>query len=171
MSIINRDTVRKPHRMPTNPKPVLEVAQLPVFRVHHTKLEAYVEQVFGFEFDFLLAAGVTEGQCVDVDVTGALPSSEWERRAADLRAGRRTKAVVLILAVLCKDGYIKPGRYTISTHPLPDPTAIYTQLLYQTQDPDSAACRQFRERHRGDETFVQRAAILDTRVREIKATT
>lgn len=169
MSIINRESVKPPRRMPNNPKPVLQVTAVPVFRVHHTKLEAYVKTVFGFEFDFLMAAGITEGQCVELDVTGDLPSTEWERRANDLRDGRRTKAVVLIMAVLCNDGYIKPGRYTISTHPLADPTTVYTHLLQQTENPDDPKCVEYRASQKGNRVFHERAAILDARVREAKA--
>lgn len=170
MSIINRPTPAKKHRpMPTNPKPVLEVIQVPVYRVHHTKLEAYIEQVFGFEFDFLMAVGITEGQCVEYTVTGDIPTTEWLRRADELRSGRRSRSATLILAVLCHDGYIRQGHYTVITHPLPDPTVAYTHLLYKTLDPDAPECQAFRERNRGNATFVQRAAILDAKVREAVA--
>jgi len=47
---------------------------------------------------------------------------------------------------------------------------VYTQLLYQTRNPDAPECQQFRERNRGNATFVQRAAILDAKVREVTAT-
>jgi len=157
---------KPPWRMPTNPKPVLEAFQCPIFRVHHTKLAAYIQQVFGFEFDFLIAMGVTEGQCVELAVDGKIPDGPWTQKAADLRIGRRSKSVQLILGVLAHDGYIQAGKYIISTHPLPDPTQIYTHLLERTANPDDVECVAFRQKHRGDKVFSERAAILDERVRE-----
>ncbi len=167
MSIINREPARKPiRRMPTDPKPVLEVSQVPVFRVHFTKLEAYIQKVFGFEFDFLMAAGISEGPCVEFDVGVTIPTGAWERRANELREGRRTKATALILAVLCHDGYIKAGKYMIGTNPLPDATKLYTQLLTKFANPDAPECRIFRDKFKGDKTFIERAVILDAKVRE-----
>lgn len=108
--------VKPPRKMPTNPKPTLEMLQMPVFRVHRNALESYITKVFGFEFDFCLAAGVTEGMCVEYAVDGVLPSVEWERRAGELRSGRRTREVRLILNTLAHDRYIPKGHYTVSTH-------------------------------------------------------
>ena len=160
---------KAPRVMPNNPKPVLDVYRVPVFRVHQTKLEAYIHKVFGFEFDLLIAAGITEGQCIELEVNGNMPSTEWERRASDLRCGQRTKSVVLIMAVLCKDGYIPAGKYTISTHPLPDPTTVYTHLLQKTGNPQSDECVKYRKQHQNDNVFRERAAILDQRFKEAKS--
>lgn len=168
MSIIERNFHKPAHKMPTAPKPVLEVFQVPVFRVHHTKLEAYVKKVFGFEYDLLLGAGVTEGQCLEIDVDGKLPGGEWERRANELRLGTRTKSLVLILAVLAHDRYIQPGKYIIPTYKLPDPTTVYTELLRRTEDPAHPDCVKFKNTHKGDKVFQQRARVLDERVLEFK---
>lgn len=161
MSIINREQAYKPRRMPDNPKPVLDIYRVPVFRVHHTKLEAYIKKVFGFEFDFLHAAGVTEGQCVEYLVDGTLPTTQYEQRAHDLRIGRKTKDVNLILAVLAKDGYIPKGHYTVSTHPLPNDIVLYTELIHKTKDTHSPECLAFKAARKGDAKFTERSATLD----------
>lgn len=115
--LIERDTARKPKRkMPTGEnKPTLTVQQVPVFRVEYKEFERFVKAVFGFEFDFLFAAGLTNKTGAEYVVTGTLPTPAWEQKAAELRAGRRSRSVPLILAVLAHDQYIPIGRYIILT--------------------------------------------------------
>lgn len=115
--LIERDTSRKPKRkMPTGEnKPKLAVQQVPVFRVDYKEFERFIQAVFGFEFDFLFAAGVTNKTGLEYNVTGSLPTPAWEQKAAELRQGRRTRSVPLLLAVLAHDQYIPNGRYTILT--------------------------------------------------------
>lgn len=138
----------------------LQVRQLPFYRVHYLTLNAYVQSVFGFEFDFLFAAGVTENTLVDFEVSGLMLSDAWERKANDLRQCKRTKDTALILNVLAHDGYIQPGRYTISTRTLPDPTDVYRSLLQKTGNPLSPECMAFREKHKDNKVFMERATIL-----------
>lgn len=159
---------KQPHKMPTDPKPSLEIFRFPFYRVHHKALEAYVQTVFGFEFDFLFAAGVTEGVGVEYTVDGRLDTIAWERRAAELRRGQRTRDVTLILNVLAHDGYIPRGKYTISTEKLPDPTNEYRAMLQRTGDPQAPECLRFKQRHKADQVFVGRAAILDKAFVEAK---
>lgn len=160
--MIQRDKPYKaPRKMPTNPKPVLEIYRVPVFRIHYKKFEAFVEKVFGFEFDFLVAVGITEGQCVEYRVEGKLPTTQYEQRAHDLRTGRKTKDVNLIMAVLAKDGYIPVGHYTVSTHPLPNDIVTYTDLVQRTHDTKSPECLAFKAARKGDAQFTQRAETLD----------
>ncbi len=115
--LIEREPTRKPKRkMPTGEnKPKLAMQQVPVFRVHYTDLEKFIHAVFGFEFDFLFAAGVTEKTGVEYIVTGSLPTPAWEQKATELRHGRRSRSVPLILAVLAHDQYMPIGRYTVLT--------------------------------------------------------
>lgn len=116
--LIERDTSRKPKRkMPTGEnKPKLPMQQVPVFRVHYQDLERFVQAVFGFEFDFLFAAGVTNKTGVDYKVTGEMPPTpSWIQKATELRQGRRSRSIPLILAVLASDQYIPVGYYTIVT--------------------------------------------------------
>lgn len=158
----SRPKQQKPqHRMPDANKPVLAMSRVPVFRVHYQVLEQYIQRVFGFEFDFLMATGAIEGVCPEYQVNGQLPSTEWQRRANELRGGRRTRDVMLILNTLACDKYIPTGKYTISTHALPDPVVLYKNLLEQTRDPQSAACSEFKQRYKDDSTFQQRAAVID----------
>lgn len=171
--MFNHNRPRKPakiHSMPTNPKPSLPMQRLPIFRVHYKAFEEYVQTVFGFEFDFLFAAGVTAGCGVDYNVQQPLPATiAWERKIADLRRGQRTKEVLLILSVLVADGYIPAGKYTISTHKLPDPILTYRVLLQTTGDPKSADCVAYRLRFKSDPAFNKKADVLDKLVAEATA--
>jgi hypothetical protein len=152
--------------MPTNPKPTLEMVHLPVFRVHYKNLEAYIRAVFGFDFDFLMAAGVGQGVGVDYRIKGVLESLAWEQRAQDLRKGRRTKDVPLILNVLAIDGYVPTGLYTISTHPIPNPIDTYTFMLRSCGNPLAPECIAFKAKHAGDKGFTERAAMMDKAITE-----
>ncbi len=154
------------HRMPNNPKPTLEMQHLPFFRVHYKAFERYVQIVFGFELDYLLAAGVVEGCGVDYPVTGVLDTTAWQQQAEELRKGKRTKNVHLILNVLAHDDYIPCGKYTIHTHRPPDPTVIYTQLLRQHQNALHPECMRFKNEHRDNATFMKRAAELERSLAE-----
>lgn len=138
----------------------LQVRQLPFYRVHYRHLEEFVQAVFGYEFDYLFAAGVSEGVAVDYEVHGTMPTDAWERKAIDLRQCKRTKDTNLILNVLAHDGYIQPGRYTISTHKMPDPTQVYRNLLMKTGSPLAPECVTFREKYKDDKVFAERVAIL-----------
>lgn len=100
-----------------DPKPKLEMTTIPVFRVKRRALEAYISLIYRFEFDFLLAVGQVEGMNVEYAIDGELSSDAWMQRAHDLRCGRRTRDVYLILTVLARDGFIPKGRYVIDTHP------------------------------------------------------
>jgi hypothetical protein len=147
--------------MPKNPKPELEMRQLPAYRVHYKALEGYVQKVFGFEFDFLFATDSHVGCTHDYIASGSIPTVALDKQATDLREGRRTKNVLLILNVLVHDGYIPAGAYTISTNKPEDPTAVYSYLLRRTKSvlhPDVVA---FKAQNIGDPVFKQRAAILE----------
>jgi len=108
---------RKPARkMPTGEnQPKLRMQAVPKFRVHCKDLDQFIQAVFGFEFDFLFAAGVTNNTGVEYTVTGELPTNSWLEKAEELRQGRRSRNVSLILAVLAHDKYIPFGYYTIIT--------------------------------------------------------
>lgn len=146
------------------PKPILEMTQLPIFRVHYRRLEQYLAKVYRMEeFDFLLAAGAVPGLVPEYAVNGALPPSDDARRRADaIRAGRRTRDVPLILNVLCLDGLIPAGKYIIDTRPETPPIEHYKLLLRKTSNPLSAECIAFRDAHRRDRAFTRLAAEIDT---------
>jgi hypothetical protein len=160
----------KPARpAPTGPKPMLDMVQLPIFRVQYRKLEAYFCRVFGWdEFDFLMAAGCAPGLIPEYIVTPDLPpSSDASRRADGLCNGRRTRDVPLILTVLCRDGYIPTGKYIVDTRPETPPIERYKALLRKTQTPESQECRAFRAAHRHDREFTQIAAEIDAQVLQV----
>ena len=149
------------HKMPRDPKPVLPVRALPVFRVHFEDLEAYIKLVFGFDFEYLESTGTVAGQVAEYAVSGELPSVEWQRKADQVRAGRRTRELRVILAVLAADGYIAKGQYIVSTHRRPTPIEVYTHALQQTRSVDSDLCQQVKAKFAGDPVFMQRAKVLD----------
>ncbi len=148
------------------PKPVLEMVQLPIFRVHYRRLEEYLAKVYRMEgFDFLRASGAVPGLVPEYVVSTTLPPSEDGRRRADaIRAGRRTRDVPLILNVLCLDGFIPAGKYIIDTKPEQSPINQYRTLLRRTGTPESEECRAFRRAHQGNKTFIRLAAEIDAAV-------
>lgn len=163
--LINRDNIgrpqKPPHRMPNNPKPELLMRQLPAYRVHYRALESYVQKVFGFEFNFLFATESAEGCTHDYIISGDIPTVALDKQATDLREGKRTKNVPLILTVLVRDGYIPAGSYTITTTKPEDPTAVYTYLLRRTKSVLHPQCVAYKNEHINDPVFKQRAAILE----------
>jgi hypothetical protein len=114
---------KPPPKPPGGPKPVLEMVQLPIFRVHYRRLEEYLAKVYRMEgFDFLLASGAVPGLIPEYAVSPTLPPAQDAHDRADaIRSGRRTRDVALILNVLCRDGFIPAGRYIIDTRPKPSP--------------------------------------------------
>lgn len=105
--------VRKLPAVADAPKLAMQV--IPKFRVGYTDFEKFVQSIFGFEFDFLFASGLTAKSGADYVVNGDLPTVSWQQKATELRQGRRSKNVPLILTVLAHDGYIPRGYYTIVT--------------------------------------------------------
>lgn len=154
-------------------KPVLEMQQLPVFRLHHSKLLPYLKKVYRTdEFDFLIAAGVTAGAVVEYNITGHVPKGrDWDYRVDQIRSGRRVNRYPdLVLNLLCREGFIPKGQYLIETKPLINAIDVYRRLLEQTKDADDERCVEFRLAHGGTPQFDERAAILDARVAEYRAT-
>jgi len=66
--------------------------------------------------------------------------------------------------VLCLDGFIPAGKYTIDTRPEPTILDQYRSLLRKTGTPESEECRAFRRAHQGDKAFIRLAAEIDTEV-------
>jgi len=160
-----RDSRPRPPKPPRAlPKPgtvTLEMYREPIFRLHRLKLEAFIEQVFGFDFDVLVALLIVEGETVEFDVTGTLSTNELARRAGDLRIGKRTRDLAMILNVLAFDGYIPKGRYTVVTRAPIDPLVQYRSLLQRHGDPKHPACVSLMGANRGNHDFMSKAAMLD----------
>ena len=141
-------------------KPKLRAITIPVFRVHYQDLERYIQQVFGFEYNFFFATGLVNGMCPEYQVTGVIPST-MAKQVQDLQRGQRTRNVSLILNALATEGYIPPGKYIINTHQRPEPGEVYRALLLKTQDPEAPECLQFKAAHKDDGEVMKRIAILD----------
>lgn len=146
-------------------KPKLKSQIIPVFRVHYQDLEQFVQEVFGFEYDFLFATGFVNGMCPEYQVTGVIPSA-MTQQAQDLRSGRRTRNLALIVNVLAADGRIPAGKYVIDTHKRPSPTEVYRSLLLKTRDPLAPECLQFKDDHKDDPELMKRVTILDQSITE-----
>lgn len=144
-------------------KPKLAVSRLPIYRVHYTVLEEYLARVYNMRgFDFCLATGAAPGLVPEYRVSAILPNGWNAPEQADrIRCGQRTKNVALILNVLCIDGFIPPGLYIIDTRQQTPVIDVYRTLLEETRDPLDPRCIEYRNRHRDDHDFNQKAAILD----------
>ena len=153
------------------PKPVMTMVHLPYYRVKQRHLEDYLAKVYRMgDFDFSMAAGITPGVCPEYRVTPVLPPAPNAQKDADrIRSGRHSGNVSLILNVLCLDGYIPAGRYTIDTHAEPPASEVYRSLLMKTEDPAHADCVAFRRTHCQDKLFTRQVALMDSAVLEQKA--
>ena len=147
----------------TGPKPSLPMLHLPHYRVKQRDLEAFLARVYRMErFDFLVASGATPGLCPEFRVEPVLPSTWNAREEADqVRRGHRPRNVALILNILCLDGYIPAGKYTIDTHPEPPPEQVYRTMLATTEDPGHPACVAFKREHRRNRAFMQMATRME----------
>ncbi len=67
-------------------------------------------------YDVLFALGLTHGMFPEFIVTGRMPPA-WNvaEQADDIRRGRPTRNLGLILNVLCADGFIGKGKYILDT--------------------------------------------------------
>ncbi len=157
----------QPRKWPSDvPKPKLPMRQLPIYRVHYQDLEAFLERVYRMrEFKFLMATGGVNGLTYEYDVKPELPPA-WNtgRRADQIRLGNITRDVPLILAVLCVDGFIPPGRYIIDTRLQTVPIDAYRQLIQKTGDILHPDCIRFRQAHANDPTFTRQANLVDQAV-------
>jgi hypothetical protein len=155
------------------PKPRLPMVQLAIYRVRHSALEQYLSQVFRMEdFDFCLAAGLKHGECPEYIVGNTLPMTHGiQAQARRIRSGRRSQNILLILTMLCADDYIPAGKYIIDTHEEVNAAEKYRALLQKTRNPLDPKCAEFRERHKSDRVFRERAAIMDRAVTEMVAET
>jgi hypothetical protein len=133
------------------------------YRVHYQDLEAYLARVYRMQgYDFRLATGATPGMCPEYIVLGELPPAANARQQADnIRRGRRTRNLGLILNVLCIDGFIPEGKYVIDNHDRVPPITVYTQLVRRIGDPADRRCVEFRQKNKTDKHFLERAATVD----------
>jgi len=167
--MLRRQRPRKPVESWKGPKPKLPMQITYLCRVHYLDLQAYLAKVYRMEdYDILRATGVVSGVHPEFLVTGRLPpAGNINQQVDNIRRGRKTRSLDLILNVLCADGFIPKGKYVINTMQLPDPVYVYTQLLNKHQDPDHGDCVAFRNGQE-DPDFQRRAKVLDKLTREHK---
>lgn len=89
---------------------------VPVIEVHHLDLERLVKLVYGFDISFKYATRHPDGCGVEYAVDGNLNRKPtWTAQAADLRSGKRSRSIDLILNTLASDGHIHRGRWIVLT--------------------------------------------------------
>ncbi len=160
----------KPIQAWKGPKPQLSMLVSFACRVHFRVLEAYLAKVYKMrDYDVRLATGAQGGMVPEFSVTGELPpAANMGQQADNIRRGRRTRDLGLILNVLCIDGFIPVGTYTIDTTEDQTPIHTYAELLNRNYDPLHPACIALKEKHRHDKDFMKRAKALELLVREAK---
>jgi len=146
-----------------------------VCRVHFRALEAYLAKVYRMrDYDARLASGAAGQMAPEYVVTGAFPpAANMAQQIDNIRRGRRTRDLGLILNVLCVDGFIPVGKYVIDISEDLQPIQRYAELLNESHDPLSTGCISLKEQHRVDREFMTQAKMLDqliiTAKREMEA--
>lgn len=141
-----------------------------VCRVHFRALEAYLEKVYRIrDYNVCMASGAKGEMIPEYDVSDKLPPAPNIRQQVDnIRRGRRTRNLGLILNVLCMEGFIPAGKYVIDTREDLHPIVRYTELLNDTHDPLDPRCLALKEQHQHDREFMKRAKLLDKLTVEFK---
>lgn len=160
--MLRHNRAPKPLKPWKGPKPQLPMMVSKEFRVHYLDLQAYLAKVLRTrDYNLLQATGITHGLFPEYLVTGLMPpASNIGQQADNIRRGRRTRDLGLVLNVLCLDGFIPRGKYVIDTTVVPEPIAVYTSLMDEHLDPNHPECVAFKKRQRNPE-FQRRARILD----------
>ena len=158
-----------PIRKWTGEKPKLRMLMTCEYRVHYLDLQAYLAKVYQMEeYDVLLTTGAVHGDFPTYAVTGTPPDASNARQQMDnIRRGRRTRNLGLILNVLCLDGFIPKGKYVIDTRKPPVPSVVYTALLHKHGDPDHPDCVAFKKRQ-ANAREQERIKTVDRLYREHK---
>lgn len=138
------------------------------FRVHYLDLKAYLAKVYRMkDYDVLRSMGITSGLFPEYFINGEMPDTpNLNQQMDNVRRGRRTRNLPLILNMLCQDGFIPAGKYVIDTRPPVDPYIEYSKLLEKLQDPDHPDCVAFKKVH-PDPTFNTKAGHLDKHFRDM----
>ncbi len=170
--MLHRSRPPKPKPTPVwkGPKPKLPMGVTLTCRVHYKDLADYLAQILKMkDYNILLASGATNGMCPEYRVNGVLGiASNIQQQANNVRQGRRTRNLGLILNVLCLDEFIPKGLYVIDTRKRPGPVEEYTKLLNETRDPRHAKCVAFKKKHQKNKVLIERAHTLDTAVRRLQ---
>jgi len=167
--LIHRHRPPAPIKAWKGKKPPLLMQISHLCRVHYLDLQSYLTKVYRFrDYDILKTLGVSHGECPEFLVTGRLPAaSNIDQQIDNIKRGRRTRNLSLILNLLCKEGFIIAGLYVIDTRKAREPINEYADLLSKHEDPEHQECMAFRKKHR-DQTFKRQADQLDQLAREFK---
>ena len=167
--LIHRRRPPTPTKAWVGKKPPLTMRISHLCRVHYLDLQSYLAKVYRLrDYNILKTLGVSHGECPEFLVTGRLPlASNMDQQIENIKRGRRTRNLGLILNLLCKEGFIIAGQYVIDTSKAREPINEYTKLLGKHEDPEHQECLVFRKKHR-DQTFRRQADKLDQLVREFK---
>lgn len=170
--MISRDRFRppKPIKPWKGPKPKLEMLVTRHFRVHFRTLEAYLATVLKMrDYDIRLATGAKCGMTPEFVVTGILPpANTMGQQVFDIRQGRKTRRLGLILDLLCSDGFIPVGIYIIDMTEGDEPFEAYRKILNECHDPLDPECLKIKSDNRRDSKFIKQVKILDKRIIELK---
>lgn len=163
MQRLRRSRRSKPPKAWLGPKPVLPMITLPVYIIHYRDLEVYLQTVFKMDgYQVKLATGARGDMTPEFNVTGCLPTVTNLCQLVDnIRRGRHTRNLGLILDILCQDGFIMVGKYIINMTEIPSQIEKYTEMLNRSQDCSHPMCIAIKEANRGDVKFNRQVKILD----------
>jgi len=114
------------------------------------------------DYDIRLATGARGDMVPEYIVDGSTPpASNIGQQLDNIRRGRRTKDLGLVLNVLCMDGFIPIGKYVIDTCEDMKPINSYAELLNMYHDPLHPICLAWKAKHKNDKDFMRRTKALD----------
>jgi len=147
-------------------KPALPMITIPVYVVHYRQLERYIEKIYKMEeYSIGTATGARGDMTPEVDVTGVLPSIHNLGQLVDnIRRGRRTRNLKMIMDLLCQDGFIPIGKYTIDMSKVKEPVEKYAEVLSDSQDCLDRRCVALKEANKNDVGFMRQVKILDDKL-------
>ncbi len=170
--MIHRDRFRppKPIKPWKGPKPKLERSVIPHFRVHFRTLEDYLATTLKMrDYDIKLATGAKCEMTPEFVVTGALPpANTMGQQVLDIRRGRKTRRLGLILDLLCSDGFIPAGVYIIDMTESDEPLEEYRRILNKCHNPLDPECLKIKSENKRNPKFMKQVAILGRKINELR---
>ena len=147
-------------------KPKLPALMFAVFRVGYRDLEKYLNLVYKMEgYSVRSATGAKGAMTPEINVTGTLPEMANICQLVDnIRMGRHTRNLGLIMDLLCQDGFIPAGKYIIDMTEIKTPVETYADLLNDLQDCLHPKCIQFKDKYKEDIGFMKQVKLLDAKL-------
>lgn len=161
-----RRRLTKPTPAWKGPKPQLPMVTVPVYIVYYRDLEAYLQTVFKMDrYSIRSETGARGDMTPEIDVTGHMPNVPNLCQLVDnIRRGRRTRNLGLILDILCQDGFIPAGKYIINMVEMLSPIKRYTEALNKSQDCLHPVCIAIKAKNLGDVKFNRQVKLLDDKL-------